>query len=220
MINKLLFPFFLILFANQAFSQTYESPFVESVADKLCYITKVEYTKEHTIVSFEHLNNNGWIRLNEDIQIKTPDNKRYRYIKADGITIAPEMYHFKPGEEKHAFQVYFEPLPKRAKVFDILEVEPGTKFDFNFYGVNVKKKRTSEEQNPHFKTTIDVVANGSGDFNSEDVNLLLKNSINFLKQPAIVKEQAHFIKVFYDALIAEGFTKKQALKILTSGVRR
>jgi len=228
---KFTFPLTLlfILFFSSAFSQTYETPYVESVGDRICYITKVEFTKQYTIVSFEHLNNNGWIRLDRNIHIKTPDSKRYKYIKSEGISIAPETYNFKEGETRHAFTVYFEPLPKSVKVFDILEVEPGSRFDFNFYGVDIKKKRTSDEQAPHFPedkriTTETILTppppadfmNKLGDMYKDIYKSSIEASINYFKQPNVMKELAQLSKAYYDALLAEGFTKDQALQILIS----
>lgn len=220
----LLIPSLLILFFNTAFSQSYENPYVESVGDRLCYITKVEFTKQYTIVSFEHLNNKSWIRLSKDIKINTTDDKSYHYIKSEGISIAPDVYNFKEGEEKHAFTVYFEPLPKSTKIFDVLEVEPGTKFDFNFYGVNIQKKRTSDTQIAHFKTTdvTDVVISAPypNDFMANGLQEMFQSSmeasVNYFKQPKVMKEQAELRKAFYDALVTEGFTSEQAMQILIS----
>lgn len=217
-----------VLFFNAAFSQTYEKPYVASVGDRICYITKVEYTKQYTVVSFEHLNNNGWIRLDRNIHIKTPDNKRYNYIKSEGISIAPEMYYFKEEEEKHAFTVYFEPLPKSVKVFDILEAVPGSRYDFNFYGVDINRKRISDEQVSHFiedKVVTETILtppppedfmNRMGDMYKEVFKSSIEASLNYFKQPHVMKDLAKLSKAYYDALLAEGFTKDQALQILTS----
>lgn len=225
-----LFTFFLVLSFASVFSQTYQNPYVESVGDRLCFITKVEYTKQHTIVSFEHLNNNnGWIRLAQNIHIKTPEGKRYNYIKSEGISIAPAMDHFTEGENKRAFTVYFEPLPKKVKVFDILEVVPGSRYDFNFYGVNIEKKRTSDEQTAHFSedkqhsTEVTLTPpsphdfmNGMGDMYKNILKSSIEASLNYFKQPGVLKELAKLNKTYYDALIAEGFTREQALQILIS----
>nr|WP_294898535.1 hypothetical protein [uncultured Pedobacter sp.] len=223
-----LFACFCILLFHSAFAQTYEKPYVESVGDRLCYITKVEFTKRNTIVSFEHLNNKGWIRLSDHIQIRTPENKSYHYIKSEGISIAPEMYHFKADEQKHAFTVYFEPLPKNTKIFDVIEVEPGSKFDFNFYGINLEKQRTTDLQIPHFQAreiTDTVLVSPppppfSAGFTANSFKEIYQSSLqgltDYFKQPEVLKEQAHLRKAFYDALLAEGFTSEQAMQILVS----
>lgn len=224
-----LLTFLFSLLFSAGFAQTYEKPHVETVGDRICFITKVEYAKQYTIVSFEHLNNKGWINLNPTIHIKTPDNKRYNYIKSDGISIAPENYSFKEGEKKHSFTVYFEPLPKSVKIFDILEVEPGNRFVFNFYGVNVAKKRTSDEQITHFPedytTTVEAMLtpgppanfmNQFGDMYKDIFKSSIEASLNYFKQPNVMTDMAKMSKAYYDALIAEGFTKEQALQILIS----
>lgn len=220
-----------VLFFASAFSQTFQNPYVETVGDRLCFITKVEFTRQHTIISFEHLNNNnGWIRLSPNIHLKTSDGKKYNYIKAEGISIAPAKDQFTEGEEKRAFTVYFQPLPKNVKVFDILEAVPGSRYDFNFYGVNIARKRTSDVQQPHFgEMNTDNVflerptppispdfMNGMGDMYKNILKSSIEASVSYFKQPGVLKELAKLNKTYYDALIAEGFTKEQALQILIS----
>lgn len=215
----------LLFFVISGFSQVYEKPYIESVGDRICFITKVELTKQHTIISFEHLNNNGWIRLDRNIYITTPDKKRYHYIKSEGISISPEKYNFKPDEQRHSFTVYFDPLPADTRLFDVIEVEPGTKFDFNFYGVDLTKKRTSDEQTPHFaedKYTNVVLTpppppafmNNFGDMYKEIYKSSLDVHMNYLGQPEVLKKLAQLSRSYYEALVAAGFTKEQAMQIL------
>ncbi|WP_256009837.1 hypothetical protein [Desertivirga xinjiangensis] len=223
--SKLLLTGLLLFFFVTGFSQVYENPYVGSVGDGICYITKVEFTKQHTIVSFEHLNNNGWIRLDPKIYINTPDGKRYHYVKSEGISISPQMYYFKPDEKKHSFIVYFQPIPSDTRLFDIIEVEPGTKFDFNFYGVDLTKKRTSDEQTSHFPEDkyTDVVLtpppppkfmNNFGDMYKEIYKSSIDVHLNYLGQPEILKKLAQISRSYYEALVAAGFTKEQAMQIV------
>ena len=46
----------------------------------------------------------------------------------------------------------------------------------------------------------------------------LKARINVASDPEIIKAQATYFKRFYDALIAEGFTKEQALELVKSSL--
>ncbi|KAA8479163.1 hypothetical protein BDE36_0164 [Arcticibacter tournemirensis] len=222
---KLILTSLISILCSFGFAQTYVDPYVESVGDRICFITKVEVTKQNTIVSFEHLNNNGWIRLDPAIFIRTNTGKKLNYVKSEDIPLVPGQYNFAPGEQKHAFKVYFEPLPKKVKEFDLIEVESGGQYDFNFYGVNLNKKRTSDSQKPHFterRIETEVVLTPPpppGDMVrgfAEMYKATIDSYLNYLKQPKKLKELAQINKDYYDALIEVGFSKEQALQILIS----
>ncbi|WP_207533334.1 hypothetical protein [Desertivirga arenae] len=220
---------FSLLFSS-TFAQTYEKPFVGTVGDQNCFISKVDLSKEQTVITFSHLNNNGWIALNPDIHINTPDGKKYRFLKAEGIPIAPEQYNFSENEKEHTFKVYFNAIPKSVKKFDVIEVESGSRFDFNFYGVDLAKKRTSDTQVSRYPEEVVVdtaaaVATSANPFDfmgnlGEVYKDIYKSAVdsylNYLKQPGKLKELAKLNKAFFDALLEEGFTKEQALQILLS----
>ncbi len=221
---KLFLTSLVSILCSFGFAQTYVDPYVESVGDRICFITKVEVTKQNTIVSFEHLNNNGWIRLDPGIFIRTNTGKKLNYLKSEDIALVPDQYNFAPGEQKHAFKVYFEPLPKKVKEFDVIEVESGGQYDFNFYGVNLNKKRTSDSQKPHFtertiQTEVVLTPPPPVDMTTgfaEMYKAAIDPYLNYLKQPKKLKELAQINKAYYDALVEVGFSKEQALQILIS----
>lgn len=222
--------FVLSLLCNSIFAQTYEKPFVGTVGDQSCFISKVELNKEHTVITFSHLNNNGWIALNPDIHINTPDGKKYSFLKAEGIAIAPEQYNFSENEKEHTFKVFFSAIPKSVKKFDVIEVESGSRFDFNFYGVDLSKKRTSDTQVSRYPeevvvdtdTAVTTSANpfdfmgNLGEVYKDIYKSAVDSYLNYLKQPGKLKELAKLNKAFFDALLEEGFTREQALQILLS----
>ena len=51
----------------------------------------------------------------------TPDNRQYKVLKADGITLGEQFWMPESGEAE--FSVIFEPLPLDAKSFDFQEGE-------------------------------------------------------------------------------------------------
>lgn len=230
--TKLYLTFLLSWLVTASFCQSFEKPYVESVGDRLCYINKVELTKDFTIISFEHLNNNnGWIRLNPGIKIKS-GSKEFAFLKAEGIPLDPDSYQFADGVEKHAFKVYFQRIPKEIKLFDVIEAEPGTRYDFNFYGVDLKKKRLSDVQTSHFlkdsivstEMVLSPPSSTDGKLDGFNFGNMLKDIyssaidsyITYLKTPGKLVEIAKLNKEYYDALISAGFSKEQAMQILVS----
>lgn len=214
----------LLITSITSFAQVIINPYVETVDDQLCYITKIETTDKFTIVSFEHKNNQGWVRLGTKIYIETPDHTKYEYVKSEGIPIAPEKHEFKEGEESLKFKVFFKPLPKNTKSINIIE-NAGDRYSFNFYGVDLEKSRTSDFQRPH--TPIAQAPLSKSDFPGAMLsaigpayNMLMKailnTSLEFYNEPGKLAELAKLNKNYFEALRKEGFTKKQALKIMTS----
>ncbi|MEJ6980283.1 hypothetical protein WG906_07470 [Pedobacter sp. P351] len=221
-------PYLLLLLflisSISCFAQAIVNPYVETVDDRACYISKIEITDKFTIVSFEHKNNNGWVRVSDKIYIETPDHTRYEYVKSEGIPVSPEKYTFKEGEESLKFKVYFKALPKRVKTVNIIEKE-GDRFSFNFYGVSFEKSRTSDVQRSHTPVAEQPIANSDfpsamfkslGPIYSTLVKSMLNSSLEYYNEPGKLTELAKINKTYFEALRKEGFTRKEALKIMLS----
>jgi hypothetical protein len=234
--TKLYFTFLLAWISSTVFSQSVVKPYVESVGDRLCYINKIEHTKDYTIISFEHLNNdNGWISLNPSIKIKASDEKEYFFVKAEGIPLNPKHHQFTESEKKHAFKVFFQRVHLNIKRFDVIEVESGSKYDFNFYGVDLTRKRLSDIQVAHHfendsiepaevvsygQSVVDSVASdGNFDFGNMFKNIYsntIDSYIKYLKTPGKLNEIAKLNKEYFDALVGVGFTREEAMQLLTA----
>ncbi|MFD2146449.1 hypothetical protein [Mucilaginibacter antarcticus] len=106
-----------------AFAQNITKPRVERADDANCVISKIETTDKYTIVSFDYTapSDNSWVQLNDDIFIKTKDGKRYGFIKAENITIAPEKHVSENAGESFIFKAYFKRIPKGTKSIDVIE---------------------------------------------------------------------------------------------------
>lgn len=89
----------------------------------------------------------GWIRIARHTFIQVQGNqKRYPLIEAKNIPLAPEVFEFESTEDWRVFSLYFEPIPLKNSVIDIIEEEQPASTDFNFYGVsvNLDQKRLLE----------------------------------------------------------------------------
>lgn len=80
----------------------------------------------------------GWIRIAAYTHLRVKgDSKRYALIEAKGIPIAPNQLDFESTADWQYFSLYFEPLPKKDLVFDMLEEEKPAPTDFNFYDIPI-----------------------------------------------------------------------------------
>jgi len=80
----------------------------------------------------------GWIRIAAHTHLRVKgDSQRYALIEAKGIPIAPNQLDFESTADWQYFTLYFEPLPRKDLVFDMLEEEKPAPTDFNFYGIEI-----------------------------------------------------------------------------------
>ncbi|MFN5845948.1 MAG: hypothetical protein ACK46O_09580 [Flavobacteriia bacterium] len=87
----------------------------------------------------------GWIRIapHTFIQVQGSEN-RYAMTEARNITIAPEQHHFESKQDWRVFTLFFEPIPIKDCVINIIEEENPNNKDFNFYGISLKDVRETE----------------------------------------------------------------------------
>ena len=100
--------------------------------------------------------NGGWIKINPKTFIRAsvpkfkkvyfPDavnnTSRAVFLLENSINIpfGPEKHYFKSNIEWKYFSLIFPPLPDDIDYIDIIEKEPGSPNDFNFFGINLKEK--------------------------------------------------------------------------------
>ncbi|MBD1387293.1 hypothetical protein IDJ75_18535 [Mucilaginibacter rigui] len=223
-----------------SFAQTVLNPNVEIKDSRLTIISKIETDKQYTVVSFDHYaqNDSAWVVLNKEIYIQTDiDNKHYEFVKAEGIAVAPETRHtFAKAGDKISFKVYFKKIPANAKLIDIVE-HAGRRNDgvsfFNFYNIDLTHSNPGEQNikvtevvlapppvNEHANgmegTELTNMMGAMGPMYNSLIKSMLDAQLNFYKQPGKLTEVAKVHKQYFDALVKEGFTYDQAIKILTS----
>jgi hypothetical protein len=223
-----------------SFAQNVVNPNVGVTDSQGSLITKIETDKQFTIVSFEQYANsdNFWMVLNKEIYIQTDvSNKHYEFVKAEGIAIEPEPKTIlaKAGD-KLSFKIYFKKIPVNAKLIDIIE-HAGKRNDgitfFNFYNIDLTQSKPQEQRikvtevvlapppvNEHFNlpgsNDITNMMSAMGPMYSSLIRSMLEAQLNFYKQPGKLTEIAKLQKDYYDALVKQGFTYDQSIKILTA----
>jgi len=231
----------LFIIATQAFAQNIITPKVEQKDDQSTIIKKVETNNMYTIVTFigHAYQDNAWIQLNKEIYLQTDlSNAHYDYVKSENIAMVPNKSILKKAGDKLEFKVYFKKIPAAAKSIDIIEhaglSKSGISY-FNFYNVSLTEqapKITDVVLLPPPPIQRDTASTGLfyGNASNEMQNAMssmgpmyasmaksvLDAQLAYFKQPGKLAEIAKLNKEYFDALVKEGFTYDQALKIITS----
>jgi hypothetical protein len=83
----------------------------------------------------------GWIKIAPYSFLKVKgDNKKYNLIQAKNIPLAPAKFDFESTEDWRVFTLYFEPLPIKDCIFDIIEEVKPNANDFNYTGIRLQTK--------------------------------------------------------------------------------
>jgi len=227
-------------------AQNIINPQIETRDDLASTITKIETDKQYTIVTFEETasRDSAWTVLNKEIFIQTDaDNKHYEYIKSENIPTAPQKNHvFAKAGDKLQFKVYFKKIPANTKTIDIIE-RAGQRNDgityYNFYNISLTQSHPADESITQTITTpmnLSVTENGIASLNpatnggNEIMNAMgamgpvfsnlaksmMDAQLDYYKTPGKITEVAKLNKRYFDALVKEGFTYEQAIKIITS----
>ncbi len=227
----LLIPFLLLMLTIKLSAQSIVNPSVENSDSQTCRIVKVENTPNFTIVSFEQtaVNDNAWARINKNIFVQTNvSDKHYHYIKSENIAIAPEKTTIHNAGDKLLFKVYFERIPRNARTIDVIE-KGGAKNFYNFYNVSLTQSEKVDIVDvaiapppPSFASNINANNDMAGIMGSVGPMLttmatsMMDAQLKYYKQPGKITEIAKLSKQYFDALVNEGFTADQALKIITA----
>ena len=118
----------------------------QSNPDLLRIILDTEYTKiDFGYTAKEIYDSGGWIRMEKDTFIEIKETgKRYVLTQAIGIPINPEHHYFESKKEWRYFSLYFPAIPQTDCMINIIEIENGSKNDFNYYDIELKMENGVE----------------------------------------------------------------------------
>ena len=98
-------------------------------------LTKIDFG----YITTDKYNNGGWIKISPDTFIENVETKeRYIMTNAVGITIAPAKRNFESKKDWQYFSLFFPPMKQKDNTINIIEIENGSKNDFNYYNVSLK----------------------------------------------------------------------------------
>jgi hypothetical protein len=107
-------------------------------------VLRVLLTKEFTRIDFGYTtpwyyDKGGWIKIAPKTYLENKETKeQYKLKEASGISIAPKRINFESTEDWQFFSLYFEPIPMKDCVLNMIEAEKPTPNDFNYYGIELK----------------------------------------------------------------------------------
>ncbi|MFD2872252.1 hypothetical protein ACFS5N_07230 [Mucilaginibacter ximonensis] len=227
----------LAILTLRSSAQTIENPFVEKSENGSATITKIATGEHFTAVTLKYTApaDDSWADINKEIFIQTDvDNKHYDFVKATGITFSPEKTTLKKAGDDLVFTVFFNKIPADAKTIDIIErAGPDNSNYFNFYGVHLEKSQTGKvitdvvlTPPPPIPGNNSVVFGGNPAENNmfnamapmfgTMIKAVMDAQLSFYQDDNKIKEIAKATHKYYEALITEGFSQDQALKIITS----
>lgn len=108
--------------------------------DLLRIILHPEYTKiDFGYTAKDKYDNGGWIRIAPETFVEVLQTKsRFVLERTEGIPISPEHHYFESSKEWRYFSLYFPAIPQTDCTVNIIEIENGSRNDFNYYGVALK----------------------------------------------------------------------------------
>jgi hypothetical protein len=81
----------------------------------------------------------GWIRIAPYSYLQVNGSKeKYGFINAQNIPISPDRHEFESIEDWKVFSLFFEAIPLKDCVIDIIEEEKPSPDDFNYYGITLE----------------------------------------------------------------------------------
>jgi len=84
----------------------------------------------------------GWVRIAPETFLRMHDSDiKYKMIKTENIPLSPDHHHFNTSKDWLYYSLFFEPIPVKTCVLDVIEADPGEDTDFNYFDVNLDAKK-------------------------------------------------------------------------------
>lgn len=113
-------------------------------------LLRITLFPDHTKIDFgytakEMYDSGGWIRIEQATFIEIKETgKRYFLTHSEGIPINPEHHYFESIKDWRYFSLYFPAIPPTNCTINIIEIENGSKNDFNYYDIELKMENGVE----------------------------------------------------------------------------
>lgn len=97
--------------------------------------TKIDFGYVATII----YDRGGWIKIAPHTFIEVQGKpERYALIDAVNIPISPNKLDFQSTQDWQVFSLYFEPIPMKECVINIIEEEEPDENDFNYMNIRIE----------------------------------------------------------------------------------
>ena len=107
-------------------------------------LLRIILSPDHTKIDFgytakEMYDSGGWIRIAPTTYVEIIETgKQFILDRTEGIPISPEHHYFESSKEWRYFSLYFPAIHQTDCTLNIIEIENGSRNDFNYYGVKLK----------------------------------------------------------------------------------
>jgi hypothetical protein len=87
----------------------------------------------------------GWIKIAPYSYLRINGSKeKFRLTNAINIPISPNKHEFETKQDWTVFSLFFEPIPLKDCVIDLIENDEPNENDFNYYGIELKDVKSVE----------------------------------------------------------------------------
>lgn len=87
----------------------------------------------------------GWIHIAPYTYLRRQgSNENYSLLNTQNIPISPDRHDFETIEDWKVFSLYFQPIPIKDCIVDIIEEENPSSNDFNYYGISLDNVKQFE----------------------------------------------------------------------------
>jgi hypothetical protein len=87
----------------------------------------------------------GWVRIAKDTFIRIKETGQKLVMKrAENIPIAPVHHVYNTAKDWLYYSLYFPPMELKSGKIDLIEADPGTETDFNYYNIIIDSKKSIE----------------------------------------------------------------------------
>jgi hypothetical protein len=93
----------------------------------------------------------GWIDIAPNTFIRIVyTNEKFKLVNTQNIPISPDRHDFESKSDWKVFSLFFEPLPLKDCVIEIIEEENPNANNFNYYEISFKDVKQCEIENEKY----------------------------------------------------------------------
>lgn len=106
-------------------------------------LLRIVLDNEYTRIDFGYATHSyyikgGWFNIYPQTHLRVHGiAEPFTLTHSDGITFAPDRFHFESNKDWAYFSLYFKSIPLKSCVIDIIEKEKPSANNFNYYGVTI-----------------------------------------------------------------------------------
>ena len=120
---------------------------IEPRGQKNPQLLRVVMHEEYTRIDFgyhtyELYENGGWVKISPETYLEdTSSGRQFKLTNTRNIPISPERHNFKSQKDWLFFSLFFEPIPFKDSIINMIECENKNYSSFNYYDIEIDTKQ-------------------------------------------------------------------------------